>query len=353
MPETYRFKYLSGLVCLSALAMLVWGGSSLASGDARAAAPSDKRWKILHIMSYHAPWKWTDDQLRGFKYALKPYDIEYRVYQMDTKRRSSPEWKVAAGQTARDLIGTWRPDLVYTNDDNAQAHVAAHFVNQGIPFVFSGVNAHPRLYGYVGSRTHTGVLEQEHFIPTIELLKRLAPNVRKIAVILDDGPTWPAVRHRMEAKLDQVAEIQIVSWDVIQTFDRFQTRMRELQSEVDAVGMLGIFTFKDENGQNVPYQKVLGWVAQNSHLPDFSFWKDRITYGTLCTVTVSGYEQGLAAGKMAQKILIEGQSPARIPMQPTILGEPVINLARAKKLGLKVDTSILLSVEIIETIQSE
>jgi hypothetical protein len=39
--------------------------------------------------------------------------------------------------------------------------------------------------------------------------------------------------------------------------------------------------------------------------------------GTLCAVTVSGYEQGLAAGKIARGILVEGKKPSDFPFEPT------------------------------------
>jgi ABC-type uncharacterized transport system substrate-binding protein len=122
---------------------------------------------------------------------------------------------------------------------------------------------------------------------------------------------------------------------------------------VDAIALLGIFTYKDQLGNNVPYTEVLKWTAENSNLPDFSFWKDRIAYGTLCTVTVSGYEQGLAAGKIARGVLDGGRAPSSYTMKPTVKGEPVISLARAKKLGIKVKTSVLLSAEVIEKFQWE
>ena len=41
-------------------------------------APAEK-WKILHIMSYHSPWIWTDSQLQGFKDALKDRGIKIEV----------------------------------------------------------------------------------------------------------------------------------------------------------------------------------------------------------------------------------------------------------------------------------
>ena len=314
---------------------------------------SKKNWKILHIMSYHAPWKWTDDQLDGFKDALKGLDVEYKVFQMDTKRKSSEEWKHSVSKKAKKLIDSWKPDLVYTNDDNAQKYVAKHYVNSDTPFVFSGVNADPKIYGFVGSRNNTGVLEQEHFVETVQLLREMVPTVNKIAVIFDEGPTWPCVTKRMKSKLNQLPGVEFISWDKIKTYKQFKRRMKELQTKADAVALLGIFTFTDEAGDNIHYTEVLRWTADNSRLPDFSYWKDRISYGTLCTVNVSGYEQGLAAGKIARGILAHGKSPTDYPMKPTVKGEPVISLARANRLGIKIRSGILLTAEIINAFEWE
>lgn len=309
---------------------------------------SKNKWKILHIMSYHSPWKWTDDQFNGFKSALKGLDIEYKVFQMDTKQENTEEWKQAAGIKARNLIDTWKPDLVYTSDDDAQEYVVKHYVNSQIPFVFSGVNSDPATYGFVGSKNITGVLEQEHFVESVKFLKDIVPSVTKIAVIVDEGSTWPPVIARMKAEQDKLTGVKFVSWDVIKTFEQFKRKMIQLQTRADAVALLGIFTFKDEAGQNVSYKKILRWTAENSRLPDFSFWKDRISHGTLCTVTVSGYEQGFAAGKMARGILLDGRSPSSYPMKPTVKGEPVVSLARARKLGIHIKTGILLSAQVVD-----
>jgi hypothetical protein len=54
------------------------------------AEPPRRPVRILHVMSYHAPWRWTDGQLAGFKEGLGDVDAQFRVFQMDTKRRSSP-----------------------------------------------------------------------------------------------------------------------------------------------------------------------------------------------------------------------------------------------------------------------
>jgi ABC-type uncharacterized transport system substrate-binding protein len=313
-----------------------------------APAPAPK-FKILHIMSYHSPWKWTDDQLNGFKSALKEADVEYKVIQMDTKNHSSEEWKQQVAQEAKDLIETWQPDLVYTSDDDAQGYIVQDYVNSDIPFVFSAVNADPAEYGFVGSSNVTGVLEHQHFIESVQLLKQIVPDVKKIAVVVDDSPFWNGVTQTMREEESQLPDdVEIVSYDLILTFEEYQQKIEEYQTTVDAIALLGVFNFKDENGENVPFQEVLKWTTENSTLPDFSFWKDRISHGTLCSVTVSGYEQGLAAGEIARGILLEGRSPDSFPMEATIKGEPVINLARANKLGLSIDSEILLAADIIE-----
>jgi len=341
------------VAAVSSFYLLPFGEEGPQSASGTSGVPAQK-FKILHIMSYHSPWKWTDDQLDGFKDAMAGIDAEYRVFQMDTKRKSSEEWMQEAARQARELIDTWQPDLVYTNDDNVQDYVVKHYVNSDTPFVFSAVNAVPSVYGFTGSSNVAGILEEEHFVQTVNLLRQIVPNVKKIAVIFDEGLTWIGVRQRMEEKAPkQLQNIVFVSWDTIHTFEEYKQRIGELQNEADAIALLGIFTFKDENGTNVPYQDVLEWTAENSNLPDFSFWEDRISYGTLCAVTVSGYEQGLAAGEIARGILVDGKSPSSFPFEPTVKGEPIISLARANKLGVQISSELLLSAEIIETFEWE
>ena len=220
-------------------------------------------------------------------------------------------------------------------------------------FVFSGINADPEIYGFTGSKNVTGVLEQEHFIQSVQLLKEIVPHVRKVAVILDNDPTWVGVVQRMEDQAKQLTGMEFVSWDVISTFEEYKHKVMSYHGQVDAIASLGIFTFKDSQGQNVPYQEVLKWTAQHSTIPDFSFWESRVGPGTLCVVTVSGYEQGLAAGEIARGLLVEGRHPASYAMKPTVKGEPMISLARARRLGISIKTSILLTARVVEKFDDE
>lgn len=308
--------------------------------------------RILHVMSYHSPWRWTDGQFDGFKAGLGDVAAEFRVFQLDTKRWSSAEQKTERGKAARSLVDEWKPDLIYTSDDDAQDLVTRHYLDTPIKHVFSGVNKSPGHYGFDRANNVTGVIEHEHFAESVRLLKSIVPSIKRLVVVLDDAAMWEPVVARMKAA-SLPEGVSIVSWETIRTYADYKARIAAYPKIADGIALIGIFNFKDSAGKNVPYQEVLRWTAENSTLPDLGFWIDRVHYGTLAAVTVSEREQGLAAGKLARAILREGKNPHALPMLPTSKGLPVISLARAKKLGITVRSEQLLSAEVVTRFEWE
>ena len=330
--------------------LLSWCAALLLAAPLAHAQPSVQKdgapVRILHAMSYHTPWRWTEGQLEGFKAGLGDVKAEYKVFELDTKRYSDARQKEERGKAARAVVEQWKPHLIYTTDDDAQDLVTRHYLDTPIVQIFSGVNKAPAQYGFDKASNVTGVLEHEHFAESVRLLKRVVPTVKRLVVVLDDAQMWNPVVERMKAaKLPP--DVGIVAWETIRTFDEYKRRVAAYPAMADAIALIGIFNFKDGTGKNVPYQEVQRWTAENSSLPDLGFWVDRVHHGTLVAITVSEYEQGLAAGRLARKVLVEGKSPRDLPMLPTTKGVPVISLARAKKLGIKVHSDLLLSAQII------
>jgi ABC-type uncharacterized transport system substrate-binding protein len=307
-----------------------------------------RQFRVLHVMSYHLPWEWTESQLNGFREAMRGVNVDYRVIQMDAKRHSEEQSKLKVAEQARREIETWQPDLIFTGDDDAQSYVARYYVNKKVPVVFAAVNADPSVYGFTGSKNVTGVLEHIHFVQSIELLTHVAPGVRRIAVISDTGTMWPPIMDTMRQNEDRLpANVRITDYHVLSTFEDYKRTVRDCQQSADALCFLGVFEFKDATGANVPLETVQKWTVANSRLPDVSFWRDRVDKGTLCAATVSGYAQGYEAGKMARGILTECRSPDSYPFATTETGVPVINTARAEKLGLKPDSQVLVASQVV------
>jgi ABC-type uncharacterized transport system substrate-binding protein len=326
-----------GLVLFISLSFSLYSALSNATDSAKAP------FKILHVMSYHQTWEWNIEQFQGFKDGIGDLNIEYKVIELDTKRNSDPAAIAKLATLATTTIEQWQPDLLYTNDDNAQKYVAQHYVGTDLPIVFSAVNRDPLEYGFMGAANVTGVMEYEHIIPTINLLREIKGDIKRIAVIIDDDPTWRGVITRMRSSLKQLSDVEITSRSLILTFDEYKKKIIELQDQVDAIALLGVFNLKDNNGNDMDYEHVLKWTADNSRLPDFSFWESRVDSGTLCAVAVSGYEQGYLAGEIARKILHDGIAPSSIKISPTLKGEPMISLPRAKALDIPLNVQMLLN----------
>jgi len=301
--------------------------------------------RILHVPSYHMSWEWNSSQLQGFKDGLSLSNVEYKIVELDTKRINDPTLIQQKAMIAKNLIDQWQPDLLYTNDDNAQKYVAMDYVNTTLPIVFSAVNRDPSIYHFSNSSNVTGVMEYEHFIPAINLLRTIKKDIKHIAVIVDSDPMWAGVVKRIKEKIKEVPDIEVTQWYVADTFTNYKDVMKSLQTKVDAVALLGVFNIKDESNRNIDFKEILRWTAENSKLPDFSFWESRVDSGTLVAVAISAYQQGYIAGEMARKILIDGVAPSDIPINSTEKGEPMISLARAKALGMNIDVQILLNIK--------
>ena len=134
-------------------------------------------------------------------------------------------------------------------------------------------------------------------------------------------------------------------------FDAWKAEVKELQSEVDAIGLFVYHTIKDpakEGEVSLPPEDVLNWTLKNSKLPEFAFFDFTVRAGALCGVTLSGYEQGKATAGIAIEIL-EGKEPADIPIQCPEKGNPIVNEKRAEELNITVPTDIIKGGEIIDS----
>ena len=124
--------------------------------------------------------------------------------------------------------------------------------------IFSGVNAHPTTYGFDQATNIAGVREEAHSVQTIRFLKEVVPSIKKVAVISDDGATWPAVIEQLKDKSElELRDIEFVAWDIVKTYKEYQSKIFEYQTTADAILHLGVFTFLDENNENAPYEDVM------------------------------------------------------------------------------------------------
>ena len=140
--------------------------------------------RCLYISSYHIGYAWSDGVEEGLRSVLDG-KCEIRQYDMDTKRKRSADDIKSAVVASREIIESWKPDIVITSDDNAAKHlIVPHYKNSALPFVFSGINWTVEEYGFPVSNV-TGIVEVAPIEPMLKEAMALASGSKGIYIGAD------------------------------------------------------------------------------------------------------------------------------------------------------------------------
>jgi ABC-type uncharacterized transport system substrate-binding protein len=284
--------------------------------------------RVLYVDSYHEGYEWSDGVTEGIRSVLNNADVNLKIFRMDTKRNTDEAYKKNAGLQAKELIGSFHPDVVIASDDNASKYlIMPYFKNASLPFVFCGVNYNADDYGFPYSNV-TGMLELP---PAVKLIYSLKHFKRIVTVGYLAADTLTERKDGYYTNQD-VREDFVERY--VKTFDEWKTAFNELQKKVDVL-IVG------NNGG------IRGW--DNAEAQRFALENTRIPTGCLLDwmapvvflgATRSAQEQGRYAASTALRI-INGASPSSIPIVGNVEANIIINMKIAKKLGIKVPQSFL------------
>lgn len=296
---------------------------------------------VLVVQSYHQGYAWNDGIDAGIAKGLAGASCE-TVY-MDTKRKASTEEKSAAGAAALARITEAKPRVVIAADDNAQALVAAKLAGRpDVAVVFCGVNAEPSAYGYPAANV-TGVLERPHTAQSIDLLRRLAPGVKRIAFLSDDTETARATFAHMQTTMPP--GVEAVAFTYAATFADWQRQIVELQTKADAIGIFTYQSVRAADGAVMDPQAVMTWTREHLAKPSVAFLDWPVRDGLLCGIAESAHEHGFIAAQMAKDVLA-GKAAGQIPITTAKNGTVLLNLATAERLRLEVPFEVLETVDV-------
>ncbi|XIA66790.1 ABC transporter substrate-binding protein [Bradyrhizobium sp. TZ2] len=182
-------------------------------------------------------------------------------------------------------------------------------------------------------KNFTGItfLTDEMAAKRMELLKEVAPNVRKVAVIFnpqhfDDEVTF--ARRGAES-----LGLELTTHPI--------NKIADLDAALQEVGASGA------DGLLVISSRLTGIVAakiaqhgQERHLPVIASWREFADSGALLSYGPSRIFEAKRLAGYVQKVL-NGEKPADLPIEQPVKFELVINLKTAKVLGLTVPPSLL------------
>ncbi len=310
---------------------------------------------ILVINSYGPEMTWEQDIQRGIieglarsGYGAGHHAYMLQTYCMDTKvNYTTPEQIEARAEAAFTLIAELQPDLVFVNNDNALTYVAVEYAmrypERKLPLVFSGVNLDPTLYEPITSLDRpggqiTGALERVPYDEAFALVTRIVPNASTIVILADASPSTDLVVSTFQERYQETvadSPLRVQGFQQITSFADWKTRIQELQTEADVIGVLNYYQVRDETGAVVPAKEVANWTIHHSNLPEMGFVATDSGDGFLAAVSVSYYQTGIYVGLIGGEIL-SGADPAEIPIVDPHVADITFNLERAEMLGITI-----------------
>ncbi|MFC2118620.1 ABC transporter substrate-binding protein [Bacteroidota bacterium] len=290
--------------------------------------------KVLVVFSYHQEYAWVESLNDGIDEAFEGQNVEVEKFYMDTKRKTSEEWKSTITDSCMAKIESYNPDLLIVIDDNACELIGKQFIGDDLPVVFTGMNKEPSYYGFPTANI-TGCIERITYPGMIEFLKELVPDVEKVAFIADDSPTSQGMYEELE-RVRETLSVEVTEAFATNDYDLWKAKITELQDQVDAIGIIIYNTIIDPlTNESMLPEDIMQWTIANNNLPEFTALDFGVIEGGLCGVFKSGYTQGSAAVEIALRIL-DGEDPADIEVENPQQSSKIINRQRAEHFGITI-----------------
>jgi putative tryptophan/tyrosine transport system substrate-binding protein len=249
-------------------------------------------------------------------------------------------------RNAAELIAL-APDIVFASGTLSVA--ALRRLNRTVPIVFANVTD-PLGAGFVDSLNRPGgnttgfeIYEYSLSGKWLQLLKEIAPNVTRVAIIRNpDNPVGVALFGAIQA------EARSLSVEVSPVDSRLNTG--DIERVIRDFGRLpnsGMIVTPNAAAMPAGYRLVIALAAELK-LPTIYPFSNMIAEGGLICHSTNPVDESRRAAEYVDRIL-KGEKPGDLPVQALTKYKIVINVKTAKALGLTVPAALLAQAdEVIE-----
>nr|WP_321500946.1 response regulator [uncultured Dethiosulfovibrio sp.] len=326
-------NFLKKLAITSGLCLFIWSSPCPLYGESDLVNISGKR--ALMIGSYNIEFIATTQQIDGIRSILEPQGVLLDVEFMDTKRLGQEENVERFKADLAYKTSRLQPyDIVLLGDD-AALNFALNESNDlfhSIPMVFFGVNDIDLALEQNGNPRITGVVEAVSMRGTIELIKRLQPNVREIIAVVDGQPSGQADLKKFMSNQDIFPDISFSSIPLDRlTWEESAKKLRDITGTDKAALLLSAYC--DRRGENRSFEGALSSILDNLSVPCYHLWLHGLGKGMLGGRVISQYDQGRTAAQMAVRIL-RGTPADSIPVLTESPNKHVLDLNVMKRFSI-------------------
>jgi putative ABC transport system substrate-binding protein len=266
-----------------------------------------------------------EEAARGFETSLRGHDVA-KVYNM--KGDVDQGRKILA-----KLQSSGKPDLIFAVGVWALQAVLKESIE--IPVVYAMVLNPASIVG-AKSANITGASMNVPVADSLELLGKLGPKIRRVGVVFNEGKTGYLVvearRFASQAGMELITRNAQTPGEAIRAIDSLQ------QEGIDVFWYL-----PDETLLSEAVSKHVFLVSHRNGIPILGLSERQARMGAVLALSFASSEDiGSQAGELANQIL-SGSSASQVPATTARRTSLTVNLKAARKLGVEIPESILVS----------
>ncbi|MGI5864897.1 MAG: ABC transporter substrate binding protein [Myxococcales bacterium] len=302
----------------------------LSAGSARAGGVDGRAPNVLVLNSYSPGYNWAEEEVDGFLERfreLAPLAVLFVEY-LDWKNHPTKENLELFLEVARYRYADKKLDVVVAMDNVALDFALAHRgeLFAGVPIVFCGINDFtPSLIA--GHEKVTGVAERVNVLGTVQLMKRLHPNLREIVIILEPTESGRAMRSELEAALGSVAPG--IGYRFLEGLGIEEVLVEVGRLPQGTLVLVDAFT-RDGKGEQLPVWVATGLLSERSAVPVYGLLEYQAGRGIIGGWLLSSRQQGELAAQITQRVLA-GEMPPPVLESPTRL---VLDYEQLRRFGV-------------------
>ncbi len=294
--------------------------------------------RCLYVSSYHAGYEWNDGIERGLESALQGR-CEIKKFYMDGKRHLSEAFARAKALEAKQLVDTWKPDIIIAADDNASKFlIMPYFKNAAVPVVFCGLNWTADAYGYP-YRNATGMIEVGPIEPLQTEVLAAVKHARR-GVFLSADEITQKKEFSMVQELYKRRGITMTH-TMVSTMAAWQAAYKAAQDSADFLVIGNNAGIKDWDAA-----AARRYVYDHGRRFSVAYLDWMAPYAMLTMAKIAD-EQGEWSGKVALLIL-NGTPPSKIPVVANRRWNMFVNPRLLDKSGIRLSPDILQKAKKVE-----
>ena len=271
---------------------------------------------ILILTSYHRGYEWNDIIEQGFLSILENYGeyINIKIEYMDVLNNNDEIYYDKLLDLYKHKYENSKFDMVICSDNWAYDFFQEHRdeLFPSTPLIFTGLN---NFESYKSQdkliENSTGVLESIDIKGNIDLILTLHPDTKNIFIILDNT----IVGTEIYTDLDKLIydNYSNVNFQEIKNITLEDTIEKINANDKNSVILFTSTSIKTNDGSTLYPVEVMHNLKNKTYIPIYGIWDILLDNGVIGGKISSGFDQGVYAGKIAEKI-INGEKIKNIPI---------------------------------------